>query len=412
MRIGSLLKPLTYPLALLLNELKVSMKFLILLSYALALVVLGFFYLLASSPYSMIFALALISAIFINGLLDEVMGELTKLRKLKSDWYRVLRNADMLIVFGAIYYLGSGPYDFLKVYSTVKQNLFLGGAIVLGIILVNYTHRRASRGTGLDTSSERMFLLGIFAAAGYYNYFKAALFSALAALCALLYLSVLRDVWKIRGISFAPLRHAAGAAYSYLAQALRSIYSATKRRPPRARLPKLKLKQPSMSMYNFTAVVIEAKTETPLPSATVALIEKETGKREVRYADASGRGDFSVPEGQYKIVVEVKGFKKEEYERFISIDSGEVFKLSRPSVDLSVVVNDAQVAAPISGASVTLKIGENEQVRKTDNLGVAYFDNLEPQLCEVFVEAEGYEKKTGAVNLGKENIISFNLSRH
>ncbi|MBI5253575.1 MAG: carboxypeptidase regulatory-like domain-containing protein [Euryarchaeota archaeon] len=384
------------------------MKFLILLSYALALVVLGFFYLLASSPYSMIFALALISAIFINGLLDEVMGELTKLRKLKSDWYSVLRNADMLIVFGAIYYLGSGPYDFLKVYSTVKQNLFLGGAIVLGIILVNYTHRRASRGTGLDTSSERMFLLGIFAAAGYYNYFKAALFSALAALCALLYLSVLRDVWKIRGISFAPLRHAAGATYSYLAQTLRSICSAARKRSP-AR-PKLKVKQPSLSVHNFTAVVTEAKTEAPLPNATVTLASKETGKKEVRYADASGRGDFSVPEGQYKIVIEAKGFKKEEYERFISIDSGEVFKLSRPSVDLSVVVNDAQVATPISGASVTLKIREKEQVRRTDNLGVAYFDNIEPQLCEVFVEAGGYERETGSVNLEKENIISFNLS--
>lgn len=412
MRIGSLLKPLTYPLALLLNELKVSMKFLILLSYALALVVLGFFYLLASSPYSRIFTLALIFTILLGGFLDEVIGELTKLRKLKSDWYRVLRNTDVLIVFGAIYYLGSGPYDFLKVYSTVKQNLFLGGAIVLGVILVNYTHRRASRETGLDMSSERMFLLGIFAAAGYYNYFKATLFSALVALCALLYLSVLRDIWKIRGISFAPLRHATTSSYSYLAQTLRLIYSATKRRQGGARLPKLKVKQPSISVHNFTAVVTEAKTEAPLPNATVTLASKETGKKEVRYTDASGRGDFSVPEGQYKIVIEAKGFKKEEYERFISIDSGEVFKLSRPSVDLSVIVNDAQVATPISGVSVTLKIGENEQVRRTDNLGVAYFDNLEPELCEVFVEAEGYEKKTGTVNLGKENIISFNLSRH
>ena len=387
MRIGSILKPLTYFMAFLLNKLKVSMKFLLLLSYILALVAMGFFYLLVSSPYSMIFALALIFTIFINCFIDEVIGELAKLRK--GGEYKILRNTDVLIIFGAIYYLGSGPYDFLEVYTNTQQNLFLGGAIVLGIILVNYSHRRASRGTGLDASSERMFLLGIFAAAGYfYNSFKGALFLVLVALCALLYLSVLRDVWKIRDFSLA-------IKYS-----------------PTVRPPKLRAKQPNVISYNFTAVATEAKTESPISSATVTLISKETGKKEVRYTDASGRGNFSIPEGQYKILVGAGGFKTEEYDRYISIDSGEVFKLSRPSVDLSVIVNDAQVATPISRASVTLKIGEKEQVRKTDNLGVAYFDNLEPELCEIFVEAGGYEKKTGTVNLGKENIVSFNLSRH
>jgi hypothetical protein len=377
MRIGSILKPLTYAVAFLLNKLKVSMKFLLLLSYILALAVLGFFYLLVSSPYSEVFALALIFTIFINCFIDEVVGELVKLRK--GGEYKILRNTDVLIIFGAIYYLGSGPYGFLEVYTNTQQNLLLGGAIVFGIVLVNYSHRRASSGTGLDTSSERMFLLGVFAAAGYfYNSFKGALFLGLVALCALLYLSVLRDVWKIRGFNA-------------------------------VRPPKLRVKQPNVISYNFTAVVTEAKTEAPLSNATVTLIGKETGKKEVRYTDASGRGDFSVPEGQYKLVVEAKGFKKEEYERFINVDSGEVFKLSRPSVDLSVIVNDVQVAAPISGASVILKIKEKEQIRRTDNLGVAYFDNLEPELCEVFVEAEGYEKETGSVDLEKENIISFNL---
>ncbi|MDI6654842.1 MAG: carboxypeptidase-like regulatory domain-containing protein [Candidatus Hydrothermarchaeota archaeon] len=394
MRIGSILKPLTYAVAFLLNKLKVSIKFLLLLSYILALAVLGFFYLLVSSPYSVVFALALIFTIFINCFIDEVVGELVKLRK--GGEYKILRNTDVLIIFGAIYYLGSGPYDFLEVYTNTQQNLLLGGAIVLGIVLVNYSHRRASSGTGLDTSSERMFLLGVFAAAGYfYNSFKGALFLALVALCALLYLSVLRDVWKIRGFSLAQLR---------------SICSAIKY-SPEVRPPKLRVKQPNVISYNFTAVVTEAKTEAPLSNATVTLIGKETGKKEVRYTDASGRGDFSVPEGQYKLVVEAKGFKKEEYERFINIDSGEVFKLSRPSVDLSVIVNDVQVATPISGASVILKIKEKEQIRRTDNLGVAYFDNLEPELCEVFVEAEGYEKETGSVDLEKENIISFNLSK-
>ncbi|MFH1774680.1 MAG: carboxypeptidase-like regulatory domain-containing protein [Methanobacteriota archaeon] len=379
MRIGSILKPLTYAVAFLLNKLKVSMKFLLLLSYILALAVLGFFYLLVSSPYSVVFALALIFTIFINCFIDEVVGELVKLRK--GGEYKILRNTDVLIIFGAIYYLGSGPYDFLEVYTNTQQNLLLGGAIVFGIVLVNYSHRKAASGTGLDTSSERMFLLGVFAAAGYfYNSFKGALFLGLVALCALLYLSVLRDVWKIRGFNA-------------------------------VRPPKLRVKQPNVISYNFTAVVTEAKTEAPLSNATVTLIGKETGKKEVRYTDASGRGDFSVPEGQYKLVVEAKGFKKEEYERFINVDSGEVFKLSRPSVDLSVIVNDVQVAAPISGASVILKIKEKEQIRRTDNLGVAYFDNLEPELCEVFVEAEGYEKETGSVDLEKENIISFNLSK-
>lgn len=410
MRIGSLLKPLTHALAFVLHRLKVSVAPLLLVSYLFALAAVAFFYLLMGTPYSKVFALASVTFIFLNAFVDEIIGELAKLRK--GGEYKILRNTDMLIIFGAIYYLGSGPYDFLKVYVNTQQNLLLGGAIVLGIILVNYTHTKAARGAGLNSSSERMFLLGIFAAAGYYNYFKGALFSALGTLCVLLYLSVLRDVWKVRGLSFALLERIAGSAYSSAVKVLHSVYSAARKYSPEVRPPKLRVKQSSVSVYNFTAVVTEAKTEAPLSNATVTLIGKETGKKEVRYTDASGRGDFSVAEGQYKIVVEAKGFKKEEYERFISIDSGEVFKLSRPSVDLSVVVSDAHVAAPIENASVTLKIKEKEHVRRTDNLGVAYFHSLEPQLCEVFVEAEGYEKETGSVNLEKENIISFNLTKH
>ena len=365
MRIGSLIKPLTYSIAFVLHKFKVSAAPLLLLSYFFALAAVLFFYLLMGTPYSKLFMLACVAFIFLDAFVDEIIGELAGLRKHEAIEHRIFRNTDVLVIFGAI-----------------------------------YTHRRTARGIGLDASSERMFLLGIFAAAGYYNYFREALFLALAALCALLYLSVLRDVWKIRGASFAPLRHA-----------LVSIYYAA-RKYSQVSPPKLKVKQPSVSVCNFTAVVTEAKTEAPLTSATVTLIGKETGKKEVRYTDASGRGDFSVAGGQYKITIEAKGFKKEEYERFISIDSGEVFKLSLPKVDLSVIVSDAQVATPLSGASVTLKLGEKELLRRTDNLGVAYFDILEPQLCEVFVEAEGYEKESGAVNLDKENIISLNLSKH
>jgi hypothetical protein len=164
--------------------------------------------------------------------------------------------------------------------------------------------------------------------------------------------------------------------------------------------------------YNYTVMVMDAE-EHPVSNARVTMTSMETSKSESRYTDSAGKCSFSdMGEGQYLITIEAEGYEAEQYDRYISIDSGEVFRLRRPAVDLSVVVNDLEKRSPISNALVTLEIAEGEKLeRLTDNLGVAYFDRLLPGFAELSVKARGYEGRSQRINLDSENVVSLNLKR-
>jgi len=79
---------------------------------------------------------------------------------------------------------------------------------------------------------------------------------------------------------------------------------------------------------------------------------------------------------------------------------------------MSVVVNDFENRSPISNAVVILSMGEGGKMeRLTDNLGVAYFDELDCGFAELSVEARGYVRRGERINLDAENVVSINLKR-
>ncbi len=165
--------------------------------------------------------------------------------------------------------------------------------------------------------------------------------------------------------------------------------------------------------HNFTVVVTDKMTKFPIPNVEVVLKNREINKKGVSHTDESGRCDFKdVVEGQYNIKITLDGFKEEECERYISMDSGEVFALEERPVDLSVVVSDSEWATPISNAEVSLVSNTGtKDSKRTDNLGVAYFEGLSRRGYEIAVEMKGYEPEKTKVDIQKENIASVNLKK-
>lgn len=445
-RIRKLFKPLAHLLALLLESRKTSIKTLVVLSYTIAFIAAAIFY-LSSNFFISVASLAVAAGVFFSGLLDEILRELSLLKKKLGAGEKALlildKYTDAIIIFGALYYLGDRSYRFgaASMGVSLEEHLFLGIALLFGAAMLEVTDRMILKerlSYGLETRAERMFLLATFLAVGIYlDLFEEALFAGIAAVALFIYLSVLGNLLKL----YAPeLLHVISGAFraargmpAMAKRLLVAIYSGTaalaggiKKAISALSAKRIEEQEPVIEeappkreagraegpFYNFTVVVMDEKLDKPLPNARVTVQSKETGRLDTRRTDSYGRSDFRVAEGQYKILVEADGFQNEEYERYIALDSGEIFALSKRSIDLSVAVSDAATAAPLKGAAVRLMQGDEEKLAKeTDNLGAAYFENLEMGEYRVAVEAQGYEPHEESVEVRGEKMLAVSLKR-
>lgn len=428
LRIRHLFTPAARIVALAFKNLGFSSKELGVFFYLLILITTGVFIWLTTLPFSQRLHLTSVMLVFASGFFDEVRREFHK----KDKALRIDRYADLPIFAGVIYYLEHGIYT--NLYMTSKGHLALGVSIVLGIALANRVLEitaKGDRSPGFEVPAERLFLLAVFAVTGYnHRAYEDFLLAGLIGLALLLYATAIHSFIRYKGVSLSPTkaRRIFSSTLSFYLEALGKIrigvtllYEALKGAKTRAKSgthARVPLESPGEPYppeprhgYNYTVLVVDGE-EHPVSNARVTMTSMETSRSESKYTDGTGKCSFpDMGEGQYLITIEAEGFKPEQYDRYISIDSGEVFRLHRPAVDLSVVVNDLEKRSPIPNALVTLKAAEGKLERLTDNLGVAYFDGLVPGYVELDVKARGYEGRSQRINLDSENVVSFNLRR-
>jgi hypothetical protein len=279
----------------------------------------------------------------------------------------------------------------------IPENIYfiLGGCIVLGIFLLDYSGLKRGSKLFLASKSERLFLLALPLSIGFYfNFFEESFLVAIGALALLPYLVlVYRKILTIFKSIFSK-------AYDGVRLIGRGILL----------FKKLSFKEEyEVPKYRFAAVVKNRKSE-PVMNAEVILRDVETNKEIKKYTDASGKADFNMPQGQYKVIITSGGLKS-EYDRYISMDSGEVFTISKSYSDLSVVISDKEKATPVPNAKVTLIYPEtNVKIHRiADNLGIAYFDELEIESYDIRVEAKDYESWERRIDLKAENVVGVNL---
>ncbi len=88
--------------------------------------------------------------------------------------------------------------------------------------------------------------------------------------------------------------------------------------------------------------------------------------------------------------------------------------LKRPYSDLSIVISDKNKTTPVPNADVSLKLAGKDQptlTRRADNLGVAYFDELDIGTYGVHVTSGGYADWQRDINLDEENVVSVTLEQ-
>lgn len=435
-RIRHIFRPAAHLSALIFQKLNFSSRAVTGFLYLLTIVTMVLFLLLTASPFSRSILVLAIAFIFITGFFDEVRREFLILTREPRGELLFDRYADFLIIASVIYYLSQGTYNslILAIYATPFKHFFLGVALGLGVLAFNYylgVTVKGERSPGFEVPAERLFLLSAFAVAGYtHESFEDFLLAGLLATILIIYGSIghrLTQRWGFL-LSWAPLSklsiipRAYGRAVQPLKTLIGFLYRTTKKaqtegegvpgpREPEEIQEYAFIHEPGQG-YNFTVVLVDAATEQPIPNASVELMNLETDKTLSMQTDEAGRCVFNeVVEGQYVFAIRAAGYKEGQYERYISIDSGEVFKLSKPLLDLSVVVNDLETRSPISNATVSLTMGEEKTDRATDNLGVAYFDRLDFGLAELAVAAKGYRGVSRRINLDAENVVSVNLKR-
>ena len=290
----------------------------------------------------------------------------------------------------------------------------------MGVLIADFAARRIEkRDPGLESRAERMFLLTGFILVGFYfNEFALTIFAGIVAVTLSLYAWVIWREFDFYGTG--------EALYARLLKPWRRISAGGL---PDIRKPKVSARkgaateedfqeygaeEDASSGYNFTAVVNDGRSE-PVSNVKILLQNVETGESYTGYTDPSGRASFvGASEGQYKIILECEGFKSAEFERYISMDTGEVFVLKRPFTDLSIVISDKIKTTPVPSAEValTLKGKDRPPMKKSaDNLGVAYFDELDVGVCEINVVAPGYNDWNREINLEEENVVSVTLER-
>ncbi|MFQ5800730.1 MAG: hypothetical protein ACE5HH_03295, partial [Candidatus Hydrothermarchaeales archaeon] len=156
-----------------------------------------------------------VALIFVNAFLDDVERRVERRSRKKSIFGGPLgaflgQLSDVLIIFGALLFLALKDtyYNFGRfwlldlsyVEPALIGHLGIGFAAFAGILLLRYmAGQKKDKGTGLWTRSERMYLFGGFAAFGLFSgFFSGFLFTGTIALVALIYLSVLKRVVKIK----------------------------------------------------------------------------------------------------------------------------------------------------------------------------------------------------------------------
>ncbi|MEE9594415.1 MAG: carboxypeptidase-like regulatory domain-containing protein, partial [Candidatus Hydrothermarchaeales archaeon] len=401
LRIRRIFRPFSRVIALLIDRTNTPIKFL--LSTSLIITFLGVFsfYRLYSNPWNTNLGLLAILFVFLSGLWDEILREFTKLKKKISELEMIGlsldRYSDILLILGALYYLQESDFDlgFFNLRLRVEDHVGLGIAFLLGIYLVGYTSRFRTDEPGWETRGERMFYLSAFMIAGYtHELFPFYLFSGILSLGAILYLASIYGVtrgytqehhvgyglWKVtRPIKnlFSEIFWGVKGLFSLVFRQILRIYEAKEEVTIELEDEEPVEADYSTGGHNFTALVTDGNTSQPIVNAKVSLKNKETEKALSNTTNTAGKGEFTgVVEGQYSIEVAAKGYKTEEFERFLSMDSGEVFTMSKRSSDLSVVVTDADTSMPIGSSQVVLKSNGKEYKSSTDNLGVAYFKEL------------------------------------
>lgn len=162
--------------------------------------------------------------------------------------------------------------------------------------------------------------------------------------------------------------------------------------------------------YTFTVLVTDRREE-PLAGIRVLLRCPEAGIEELRLTDPTGRCSFeALPQGRYTVVVEGEGIERQEHQRYISMDQGEVFQVALKAEELLVVVSDRATGMPVKHAMVTLH-GSRKLEARTDQLGIASFRDLEGDEFQLEVQAEGYRSYTRPVSLLAENVVSVALEK-
>lgn len=421
LRLRSLIAPLAGIGALLLRRFGSSPKALDTSFYMILLLASGVFIWLSTTPFSQSLLAASVALVFVCALMEEVRREFG-VKDTEASRY-----ADLILYGGIIYYLINGNY--VNFYLSQRFHLFLGGALVLGIYVLNKTLELTVKGRrtpGLEVPAERLLFLTVFAVTGYnHRAYEDFLLAGMALLTFLLYAYSILLYTNYRGFSVSTKR-----IRSYLVRVLGHYQGGVEKmkvggwmvyRFLRSLLqtPPAKVKSPGEASssalshgYNFTVMVLNAQ-EQPVADATVTMTGSDGAFSDTKYTDHQGKCVFSnLGEGQYTISVEAEGLPGRSYERYINMDSGEVFRLHSALLDLSVVVNDSREMRPIPDALVTLETADGEtHERRTDNLGVAYFDGLPGGYATLQVEAAGYVGKTRRVDPATENMVSVNMMR-
>ena len=422
MGIRSLLVPFAYAVAVILKKARVSISAVVLVSFFVIFSTIFSFYMVTTSFYIERFELLTIAGIFLTGFMDEVIRELSRMKKLPTFPLALARHSDLLLVFGILYISMVQPYG-LTPSLNIDEAAYpvIGAAMLFGVLIADIVARKiGKRDPGLESRAERMYLLTGFTLIGiYFNEFLLSIVVGVIGITAYLYMWTL---WK--KFHFLEIGESLYIGLSKLwkrASAVRPRLGLQKAKVPFRREGVKEDFQEyeageytSTSGYNFTVVVNNGHSE-PVSDVKVSLLNVDTGETYASYTDPSGRTGFiSVSEGQYNIALECEGFKKTEFERYVSMDSGEVFTLKRPYSDLSIVISDKNKTTPVPNADVSLKLAGKDQptlTRRADNLGVAYFDELDIGTYGVHVTAEGYADWQRDINLDEENVVSVTLEQ-
>jgi hypothetical protein len=420
MGIRTLLVPFAYIVAVVLNKLKISIYAIVTFSFLVIFAAAAAFYMAFESALnSELFKTLAVAGVFLTGFTDEVIRELSRTKKQPTFPLAIAKHSDMLLVFGILYVFMLDPYGIIPSLTLGEGAYIAIGVLMLfGVLIADFVAKRIEkRDPGIETRAERMFLLTGFMFLGFYfRAFALAILAGIAAITLSLYAWVI-----LKKFDF----YAAGEAlYAGLLKLKRRISAGGL---PDIQKPKITARsgaaaeedfreygaaEYSASGYNFTSVVNDRRSE-PVSNVKVTLFNVETGESYTGYTDPKGRASFvGASEGQYSITLECEGFKDAEYERYISMDSGEVFVLKRPFTDLSIVITDRKKTMPIPSAEVAIRQPGSDQPalkKRADNLGVAYFDELDVRIWEICVSAAGYRDWKREINLEEENVVSVTL---
>ncbi len=215
-RITRVFSPFARAVAFFLSELEVSPTGVAGASFiaaALSLVIFLTYFRIPFFSVELLFSAA-VALIFLNAFFDDVERRIEVRRKRKSVFGGPLGTflgqvSDAFIVIGALVFLASKDtyYNFGSFFifnlnyvePGFTGHIGLGVVIITGILLLRYLiNEKKEKVAGLWTRSERMYLLGFFAAGGLIQgMFSGLLFTGLIVLTVFLYISILKRAVNI-----------------------------------------------------------------------------------------------------------------------------------------------------------------------------------------------------------------------